>query len=313
MKILDRPQPFGSAPDPVVLAIGVFDGVHLGHAEVIRQTLGDARAAGGRAVVVTFDRHPNAVVAPQRQPLMLYPLWRRLEVIASLGVEAALVFAFDLEFSRQPAEMFVDRLIAGFGKVAGICVGSGFVFGHGRSGEVNLLRRLGAERGFAVRGIEPLTLEGEVISSTRLRELVAAGDLQRATACLGRSYGVAGEVVRGDQLGRRLGFPTANLSVDGLVLPPLGVYAGFACGEGLRAPAAINIGRRPTVERTAGEVRVEAHLPGYTGDLYGRRLHVELHERIRGEERFPSVETLRERIGRDVDQVRIWARNKGLL
>ena len=169
-------------------------------------------------------------------------------------------------------------------------------------------------------GMKPLTRDlnahhqdGEVISSTRLRERVAAGDLPWASACLGRPYGLAGEVVRGEQLGRRLGFPTANLSVDGLVLPPLGVYAGVALGEGLRAPAAVNIGRRPTVDRGAAVVRVEAHLPGYSGDLYGRRLQLELHERIRGEERFPSMDALRERIGRDVEQVRIWAGNKGLL
>jgi riboflavin kinase/FMN adenylyltransferase len=296
----------------VSLAIGVFDGVHRGHREVLSRTLAEARSRQGVAVAVTFDRHPNAVLAPERTPLLLWPVWRRLDAFAELGFDAALVFVFDAGFSRQSAGEFLDRLIGGFGRVASVSVGSTFVFGRGREGNLDLLRRRGAEAGFAVHGIPPLEQDGEVVSSTRVRECVAAGDLDRATALLGRPYTLAGEVVAGDRLGRQLGFPTANLAVSGLVLPPLGVYAAMAVAPGLRVPAAVNIGRRPTVDPGASVTRVEAHLLDFSGDLYGRRLDLEVHGRVRGEERFGSREALVARIGADVDVVREWAGKRGL-
>ena len=311
MRILADAVPLGAPPGPVSLAVGVFDGVHLGHRAVIQRTIEDARSAGGVAVVVTFDRHPSAVLAPASAPQMLLPLWRRLEAIGESGVEATLVFAFDEEFSRQPAAAFVERLVRGFGSVAGISVGAGFVFGHRRSGNLEVLRELGRRHGFAVHGVPPVTIAGEVVSSTRIRELVAAGDLGRAGALLGRAYTLAGEVVAGDRLGRQLGFPTANLDVPGLVLPPRGVYAAWARTAGRRLPAAVNIGVRPTVDGTAAVPRVEAHLLGFAGELYGARLELELASRLREERRFPSPAALRTAIGEDVAAVRSWAEKGG--
>lgn len=313
MKVLTDAEPQGIPPQPACLAIGVFDGVHLGHAAVIRQTLADARATSGIAVAVTFDRHPDAIVAPERTPPLLYPLWRRLEALTSLGVSTALVFPFDAEFRSQPAEAFVERLTRGFGKVASIAVGNQFVFGHGRGGNVALLQRLGQERGFVVHPVPPFTLDDKPVSSTRIREKVAAGDLIGASALLGRPYSLCGEVMAGDRLGRTLGFPTANVSAAGLVLPPMGVYAAVAHIQGQRRPAAVNIGRRPTVSGSALETRVEAHLLDFEGDLYGARAELELAECLRPEIRFSSRQALAEQIGRDVHQVRQWAGIRGLL
>lgn len=312
MRILSEAEPLGNPTSPVHLALGVFDGVHLGHQMVIRQTLEDARASKAGCVVVTFDRHPAAVVDPSSAPGMIQPLWKRLEAIAEVGVDATLVFTFDEAFSRQSAESFVGRLQAGFGRIAGICVGAGFVFGHQRSGNVESLSRMGAKAGFGVQGIPPLQLGGEVISSSRVRERIAAGDFPGASRLLGRPYDFAGQVMPGDQVGRTLGFPTANLESTGMLLPPNGVYAAVATVHGSRKPAAVNIGVRPTVDGRPGPVRVEAHVLDFEGDLYGERLSLEFQRRLRGEERFSSKEKLMAQIARDVESVRRWARNGGL-
>lgn len=312
MRILTDVERLGDPPGPVHLALGVFDGVHLGHQMVIRQTLEDARTSAGACVVVTFDRHPAAVVDPANAPGMIQPLWRRLEAIAEIGVDAALVFPFDEAFSRQPAEAFIQRLQSGFGRISGICVGSGFGFGHRRSGNVESLTRMGRESGFGVQGIPPLQLGGEVISSSRVRERIAAGDFEAASRLLGRPYDLAGQVMAGERVGRTLGFPTANLDSTGILLPPKGVYAAVATFQGGRKPAAVNIGVRPTVDGRPGPVRVEAHLLDFEGDLYGERVSLEFRRRLRGEERFSSLEKLAAQISKDVEAVRRWARNGGL-
>ena len=312
MKILHDAEPLAEASVPVHLAMGVFDGVHLGHQMVIRQMLEDVRTTKGVGVAVTFDRHPASVVDPDHAPGMIQPLWRRLETIADVGVDAALVFAFDEAFSRQPAEEFIRRLRLGFGGLAGVSVGDGFVFGHRRSGTVATLARMGESLGFAVQGIPPLRLGGEVVSSSRVRERIASGDFPEASRLLGRPYDLAGEVVEGERLGRKIGFPTANLEVSGMLLPPNGVYAAVATSRGLRKPAAVNIGVRPTVDGGPGPVRVEAHLLDFEGELYGERLGLEFRRRLRGEERFPSLDRLVAQIAKDVESVRRWARNGGL-
>lgn len=312
MRILTDAEPLGSGAPPVHLAMGVFDGVHLGHQMVIRQSLADAEATGGTPVVVTFDRHPAAVVDPESAPALVQPLWRRLEAIAETGVDTVLVFTFDEAFSRQPAEAFVKRLVQGFGKLASVSVGEGFVFGHRRSGNVALLERLGKGAGFGVYGIPPLRLGGKVVSSSQVRELVSTGDFSGASFLLGRPYDLAGEVVAGDRKGTQIGFPTANLAVKGIVLPPPGVYAAVARMGNTRKAAAVNIGVRPTVGGSSGDLRVEAHLLDFEGDLYGERLCLEFRGRIRGEERFGSLEQLAAQIERDVEAVRKWSRNGGL-
>ncbi len=209
----------------VCLAIGVFDGVHLGHQQIIRQTIADARQHGGIALVVTFDRHPAAIVAPDRVPPLIYPLPQKLRAIESMGADATLLIEFNRTFSEQTGESFIRGLARDLGNLKSICVGADFVFGHKRSGNVALLRQLGTELGFTVHGMSAVSLDNEVVSSTRIRAAIQSGDFDAASQMLGRAYSISGGVMAGDQLGHKLGFPTANLDMTGMVLPPDGVYA----------------------------------------------------------------------------------------
>jgi len=288
----------------VCLAIGFFDGVHLGHQQIIRQTISDARQHEGLAVVLTFDRHPNMVVAPAKVPPLIYPLPRKLRAIEGLGVDNLLLLHFDREFSQQTGEDFVKRLVREIGPIQSLCVGSNFVFGHKRSGNVELLKRLGAELRFVVHGMAAVSLDGKAVSSTRIREAIARGDLDGAGQMLGRTYSLSGKVIPGDGVGRKLGFPTANLEVAGLALPPGGVYAIHAEVEGQAFRAVLNIGHRPTRNQPAPVLHVEAHLLDFTGDLYGKDLEVVFVDRLRDEKKFNSMDELRDQIGRDIQAAR---------
>ena len=304
MKILRTPSDLPPGPRRVCVAIGVFDGVHLGHQQVIRQTVADAEQHEALSVVVTFDRHPNAVVAPTHVPPPVYSLAQKLSAIETLGVEAAWVIHFDEAFSHQTGEEFVRALARDFSQLRSICVGSGFTFGHRRSGNVELLRRLGAELKFAVHGLAAVSLDGEPVSSTRIREAIRSGQFDAAGQMLGRAWSLAGPVVKGDQLGTRIGFPTANLEVNGRVLPPHGVYAVHVHAGSRIHRGVINIGVRPTVATGQLQVRVEAHLLDFSGDLYGQDLEITFVEKLREEQKFPTVEALKEQILRDVADAR---------
>jgi len=303
MNIIQTATELKTGGKRVCLAIGFFDGVHLGHQQIIRQTIADARQHDGIALVLTFDKHPNAVVAPEKTPPLIYSLPQKLRAIQSLGLEDILLIGFDKPFSRQTGEEFVRALARDFGKIHSICVGANFGFGHKRSGNVALLKKLGAELHFQVHGLSAVSLDGQAVSSTRIRDIIRAGDLNEASQMLGRSYAICGKVVLGDKLGRTLGFPTANLDVTGLVLPPNGVYAAVTRHEGRLYRAALNIGVRPTVA-TGRQLRVEAHLLDFDGDLYGRELEIEIGEKLRDEKKFASPLELKEQIGRDVMAVR---------
>ncbi|HZQ46610.1 MAG TPA: bifunctional riboflavin kinase/FMN adenylyltransferase, partial [Verrucomicrobiae bacterium] len=235
----DELQPKGRK---VCLAIGFFDGVHLGHQQILRQTISDARLHEAVALAVTFDRHPSTVVAPNHIPPLIYSLPQKQRVIASLGIDALLLIHFDRPFSGQSGETFIRGLARDLGQIQSLCVGNNFTFGHKRGGNVALLKTLGAELRFTVHGMAAVSLDGKVVSSTRIRETIKAGDLDSASQMLGRPYSLAGQVVRGDQLGQQLGFPTANLDVTGLVLPPNGVYAVHAQVKGRTHRAVVNIG-----------------------------------------------------------------------
>lgn len=293
---------------PVCVAIGFFDGVHLGHQQIIRQTITDARQHNARALVITFDSHPNTIVAPDRVPPLIYSLAQKLRGIKSLGADAVWLIHFDRAFSRQTGEEFVRRLARDLEPVISLCVGANFVFGAKRSGNVALLKKLGAELGFKVHGMAAVALDGQTISSTRIRGAIRAGQLDQASQMLGRAYSLAGTVIRGDKLGRQLGFPTANLDTRGLALPPNGVYFAQAQVGRAHYPAVVNIGTRPTVEPAAPQVRVEAHLLDFDGDLYGQELELMFVSRIRDERRFPSLAGLQRQIARDVETVRALAR-----
>ena len=288
---------------PVCLAIGVFDGVHLGHQQIIRQTIADARRQAGVALVVTFDRHPSQIVAPDRVPQFIYSRGQKLRAIELLGVDAVLEIPFDQEFSQKSGPQFIQQLKVDLGGIASICVGADFVFGCKRSGNVSVLKELGASLGFQVHGLAAVALDGLTVSSTRIREAIRLGQLDAASQMLGRPYALEGNVVQGDQLGRQFGFPTANVKVDGLVLPPQGVYAGAATVGGQVWPVALNIGVRPTLDLTKPALRVEAHLVGFEGDLYGQRLEVEIRRQLRGEKKFGSTEELKRQIALDVAAV----------
>jgi riboflavin kinase/FMN adenylyltransferase len=286
----------------VCLAIGFFDGVHLGHQQIIRQCVADARHHEGLALVLTFDRHPNSVVAPDRVPPLIHSLPQKLRAIEFLGADALLLLRFDPEFSRQTGEAFVRALARDLGRIQSICVGADFAFGHRRSGNVELLKKLGAELGFAVHGMAAVALDDQPVSSTRIREAIQTGDLDAASQMLGRDYSLAGQVVRGDRLGQQLGFPTANLDVTGLVLPPGGVYAAHARVASREHRAVVNIGHRPTVASPAPRLQVEAHLLDFSGDLYGQEMELNFVEKLRDEQKFSSLAELQAQIGRDIDQ-----------
>ena len=304
MNVLAAAHELPPGARPVCVGIGVFDGVHLGHQQVIRQTLADAHQLGGVAVVLTFDRHPNTVVAPDRVPPMLYSLPQKLRTLAALGVAHTLLLPFDRAFSQQTGEQFIRNLAQGFGRLGSICVGREFTFGHKRSGNVALLQQLGAELGYTVHGLAALASGGEAVSSTRIRDAVRAGDFAAASQMLGRAYALAGRVQRGDQLGRQLGFPTANLDVTGLALPPQGVYAVRARLGERELRGALNLGVRPTLASPTPVPRCEVHLLDFAEEIYGAELEVTFVTKLRGEQKFPSLAVLREQIQADVSAAR---------
>ena len=284
----------------VSLAIGMFDGVHLGHQQVIRQAVSDAEQHESVALALTFDKHPNSVVAPERVPPLIYSLPQRLRAMQALGVDTTLLIRFDEFFSRQTGEEFVRGLAWQLGHIHSICVGSSFTFGCRRSGNVALLQKLGQELHFIVHGLAAVSLDGQTVSSTRIREAVRNGQLDLAGQMLGRAYSLAGEVVPGDRLGYKLGFPTANLEVADRVLPPNGVYAVHARVHRKSHRAVLNIGVRPTLDDQSPRIRAEVHLLDFDGDLYGQELELTFAERLRDEQRFPSLETLKAQIAEDV-------------
>jgi riboflavin kinase/FMN adenylyltransferase len=274
-------------PRPRRVAVGVFDGVHLGHREVVR----------GADTVLTFDPHPLAVIQPAAAPKLLTPTPVKAELLGELGVDEVAVIPFDEEFSRRSAESFVDDVIVGALGATHVSVGRNFRFGHRARGDADMLA---ADPRFETRVVELVEVEGETVSSSHIRGLVLAGEVAHAIAFLGRPFQIRGTVVRGDGRGRDLGYPTANLVPDEqLVRPDQGVYAAFANGH----PAAVNIGVRPQFETGRG-VLIEAYLIDFEGDLYGTELRIDFVERLRGERLFPSVEELVAQIGRDVERAR---------
>lgn len=300
MNVFHAPAELPGAPRRVCAAIGVFDGVHLGHQQVIRQTIADAGHHEAVSVVITFDRHPHAVVAPHAVPPAIYSLRQKLAAIAALGTNATLVIPFDQAFSRRTAESFITQLIHDFGSVRSLCVGREFTFGHQRRGNVALLERMGAEHGFKVHGLASVSLDGQVVSSTRIRQCLQSGDLDAASQMLGREYELSGTVMAGDQLGRQLGFPTANLDIEGLATPPSGVYAvQVRLGE-RRLRGVANLGSRPTVAGGSGALNLEVHLLDFDEEIYGDPMTVQFVQCLRPELKFNSLEELRQQIARDV-------------
>ena len=269
------------------VAVGSFDGVHLGHREVIR----------GSDSVLTFDPHPSAVVAPQHTPKLLTDLRVKAELVEALGVQELIVIEFDADFAKRSAQEFIDDVLVGTLAATYVSVGENFRFGNRAKGDPQMLAE---DERFSTRVAPLLEVDGEIVSSSHIRGLVLAGEVEQATRFLGAPFQMRGEVVHGDERGRKLGFPTANLvPEDALVCPGHGVYACLADG----LPAAVNVGVRPTFVTGRGEL-VEAYLLDFDEDLYGKQLRLDFLSRLRGERRFQTAEELVEQMHRDVTRTR---------
>jgi riboflavin kinase / FMN adenylyltransferase len=300
MRVLENISDLKTLPGPVALAVGVFDGVHPGHQEVIRAALEHAKTHGGTAVVMTFDPHPARVLRPDQAPKLLCSTAHKLDIIKRLGVENALVCRFDEAFSQIESSDFVQALAECCRPLGFVSVGHSWRFGHGGKGDIHLLMDLGAELGFCVHGVPPVRVGGEIVSSTLIREAVGAGELKRAGFLLGRAYTVMGTVVEGNRLGRTIGFPTANLDVHSEQLPPPGVYVVEAwLADGARHRGVANLGHRPTVRTDENGLLLEVHLFNFDRDIYDAEMEVEFLHHIREEKKFPGLDALREQIGRD--------------
>ena len=293
------------------VAIGNFDGVHLGHRALFLAAVRAARASGGPCCALTFEPHPARLLAPAYAPELICGRLRKLELLAEAGVQELVEQRFDAEFMGTSPDDFVDRLIAT--GVSSVVVGHDFTYGRARSGSVDSLRRALEERGVHLHVVPAVTVDGLVVSSTKIREFILAGRVEAANILLGRPFDLDGEVVRGEGRGRKLGWPTANLRTTGDLLPKVGVYAVRALvqQESGRAwmKGAANLGLNPTFRPEGGQagaahLMLEVHLLDVAEDLYGRTLRVQFLHRLRDERRFPGVDALKDQIARDVETAR---------
>src|SRR5207253_2426912 len=304
MQILRSVPELSPLPGPLFLAIGVFDGVHLGHQAVISTSAEHARAENGTPVVVTFDPHPEKVLRPEKAPHLLTATAHKIALIRTLGVRHLLIIAFDKEFAATEPEDFVQQLVEHSKPLREICVGHEWSFGKNRRGNLKLLNEFGGRFDFGVVGIPPVTVNGELVSSTTIRQALEAGDLTKAAAMLGREYTILGTVVRGDDLGKKIGFPTANLSAHNEQFPPNGVYFAEAKLDGVAYPGVVNLGYRPTVSSSKTERILEIHLLDFDRDIYGKDLELRFIRYLRPEKKFENVDALVHQIERDVQQAR---------
>ncbi|HEY4392882.1 MAG TPA: bifunctional riboflavin kinase/FAD synthetase [Polyangia bacterium] len=313
MKLFPGSAAFAAARplgDPrLAVAIGNFDGVHLGHQALLAEARARAARRGGPSAVLTFTPHPARLFAPAKAPPLIMSLERRLELCAEAGIDIAVVEPFTRAFAAMEAEEFVRRVLVQDLAAADVVVGYDFSFGRGRTGTVARLGELGGALGLGVAVIPPVSVDGLPCSSTRVRELCAAGQVAAAAKLLGRALEVEGRVVRGAARGRALGFPTANLVPDGELVPKLGIYAARARildgpEAGAVHRAALSIGRNPTFTGPDAPISVEAHLLDYEGDIYDRRLRLEILDRLRDEQRFDTIDALIQQIHADVSRVR---------
>lgn len=280
-----------------VVALGVFDGIHLGHRKILGVAVDRARDLGGVSLACTFDPRPVEVLQPERAPIPITTLDERLELIAEAGIHTTLVLPFTATLAGMEPEAFIEDVMLRRLGVREIVVGFNHRFGRGARGDPALLETLAEQLGFRAHVVPPLIVDGGPVSSTEIRAALQRGDLDRAHRLLGRDYSLAGEVVRGAGRGRALGFPTANVKPDRPLLIPLGVYACWAWVGGEGHKAVLNLGSQPTFGANA--VAIEAHLIDFQGDIYGRRIRLAFIRRLRAEMKFPSVDELRRQIGAD--------------
>jgi riboflavin kinase/FMN adenylyltransferase len=287
---------------PVGLAIGSFDGLHLGHQAVLGRLRERASEEGLQAAMITFDPHPRCILDPSNCPPMITTLEERLDLAAQLGVEHAIVLEFNRALAGLPAEEFMAQVLAAM-DLRRLVAGADFALGRARAGNVEWLKRHGAEAGYGVDVVRPVVLDGEEVPSSEVRRRLILGEVEAANRLLGRAFTLSGLVLPGDRIGRGIGWPTVNLSVPAAKLVPArGIYAGWAVTPEGEYMAGISIGYRPTF--TSAELRVEAYLLDFSGDLYQRRLELRLTDRLHDEIRFADMTELADQIARDVDTTR---------
>lgn len=303
MKILESIAELVRIPGPLCVAIGVFDGVHLGHQELIGRTMREAERLKATAVVLTFHPHPARVLRPAMAPHLLTSTPHKQRLIKALGCPVFVCQTFDKTFAAQPPEVFIEALAEAAQPLKMICVGHNWAFGKNRSGNVPLLNTLGERLDFQTIEIDPVTVDGELVSSTRTRRAVEEGDFATARRLLGREYTILGTVRHGKQLGGKIGFPTANLAAHNEQFPPDGVYAVRAQLDGATYGGVANIGTRPTVNDSP-ERLLEVHLFDFSDDCYGMDMEVEFASYLRSERKFSSIDALKEQIARDAAQAR---------
>lgn len=296
---------------PTVLTLGVFDGLHLGHQRIMQTVVERARIIGAVPTVITFDPHPRAVLHPESAPPLLQTLDQRLANFEVLGVEQAIVIPFDKEFASQPAENFLADIVHDRLQAKEVYLGKGFAFGKGRGGNIDLLRRMSSELGFVADEVPEVRLRGRRISSSRIREHLAAGHVNLTRRMLGRPYGVEGVIIRGNRRGHTIGFPTANLKPHNRVIPKFGVYASATLVDGAWRRSITNIGVRPTFEQDA-EPSIESYLFDFDGDLYGNALRVRFLHRIRDERKFNGIDELKAQIKIDSARALNYFRHPGV-
>jgi len=305
MQVIPDAWDSSDLPRGAVVTIGNYDGIHRGQRAILDRVVARARELGGPSALITFDPHPLAFLRPREAPPRLTSREQKEKLVEATGIDFMLVLAFDAELAARPAEEFARRFLGQELAVREIYVGESFRFGRRREGDVALLRRLGEKLGFTADGVEEVMWEGERVSSTRVRAALLDGRVEDAQAMLGRPYELVGEVLRGDRMGQKLGWPTINLRVDDALVPRDGVYATRVQLPGFPSTfdAATNIGTRPTVYENFHRV-VESHILDFASDVYGQLVALRFHKRLREERIFPSIMDLSAQIGRDVEATR---------
>ncbi len=296
---------------PTVLTLGVFDGLHLGHQLIMKTVAERARTIGAVPTVITFDPHPRAVLHPESAPPLLQTFDQKIEALGILGIEQTIIIRFTNEFAQIRAEEFLREVIGERLQAREVYLGRGFAFGHNREGNIELLKRVSGELGFQADEVPEVRLRGQRISSSRVRQVLAAGRVNLARRMLGRPYGVEGQVVRGDERGHQLGFPTANLAPQNRVIPADGVYVTATLIEHEWRRSVTNIGTRPTFAEESSRL-VETHVMNWSGDLYGDVVRVRFLHRLRAEQKFASVDQLRQQIESDITRAHRYFESRGV-
>jgi riboflavin kinase/FMN adenylyltransferase len=296
---------------PTVLTLGVFDGLHLGHQLIMTTVVERAQVLGAVPTVITFDPHPRAVLHPQSSPPLLQTLDQKVEGFGVLGIEQTIVIRFTKEFSQIPAGNFLQDVVMDRLHAREVYLGRGFAFGHKREGNIELLRQVSKDLGFVAGEVPEVRLRGQRVSSSKIRELLAQAKVNLARRMLGRPYGVEGRVERGNERGHRLGFPTANLRPQNRVIPANGVYVTGTLIEGQWRRSVTNVGTRPTFE-TGSEPSVETFVINWAGDLYGDVIRVRFLYRLRNEQKFDSLESLKAQIAKDVERTQDYFERAGV-